>query len=115
MEKETHHDDAETTQERVYKSLSKEHTIRHVTYPGETLAANVLKANRIAHLLCDQERFRIIKLAKTDLLAYNGTHLMCSTSCYRGDGDTAGLCAGYDSASRRPPRLVKVLRNFWES
>lgn len=63
MEKETHHDDAETTQERVYESLSKEYTIRHVTYPGETLAANVFEANRIAHLLCDQEGFRIIELA----------------------------------------------------
>lgn len=63
MQKETHHDDAETTQERVYKSLSKEYTIRHVTYPGETLAADVFEANCIAHLLYNQEGFRIIKLA----------------------------------------------------
>ena len=64
MEKDTHHDDAETTQERVYKSLPKKYTIRHVTYSRETLATNVLEADRIAHLLCDQEVFRTIKASE---------------------------------------------------
>jgi hypothetical protein len=61
MEKDTHHDDTETTQERVYKSLPKKYTIRHVTYSCETLATNVLEANRIAHLLCNQDGFGTIK------------------------------------------------------
>ena len=79
MEKETHHDDAETTQERVYKSLSEEYTIRHVAYPRETLATNVFEADRIAHLLCDQERFRIIGLVmdRPPRLQRNPSHVQC--------------------------------------
>lgn len=45
-----HHDHAVSTQQRVYQSFTKKHTIRHIQYPRPLDVADIFKSNSVTNL-----------------------------------------------------------------